>query len=191
MESSVPVLRAGTRLKFPEVPGSQPGFLTSVLWDTPMQLLAFLGSSGLLFPREKGSPASCLEKPFLNAGAGNRISGSLQCPGSEQLVVPHAVPELHLPWGWREQGREGTWGCHLGMLWSGGSLQAGLCAPESATGAPGTICSPAVSDLLANLTGVVFAGCACLGSSVLLCSGDFTQSFQVLMKSSRVAEISD
>lgn len=73
---------------------------------------------------------------------------------------------------------------HVGMLGFGAALQARLGAPGAATRAPGMIYSPAVSDLLAKFAGAVFAGCVCPGSSVLLCSGDFTPStgFPFLMR---------
>lgn len=66
------------------------------------------------------------------------------------------------------------------MLWFGGALQARLWAPE----VPQELLGPFAAQVFLTfwqslLAGGVFAGCVCLGNSVLLCSacsGRSTQS---------------
>lgn len=120
-----------------------------------MQLrsLAILGSSGLLFSEEEGNLGSCLEKPFLDAGAGNRGSGSLRCPGSEQFVEPHADPELHMCG--QSRGGPGA------AIWEWSGLEEHCRPGFGLLRLPQELLGPFATQLfltfLAYLTGVVFA----------------------------------
>lgn len=152
------MLAAGTGLKLPvKCQGTS-------LHSTPLccgthrvqpRPLAFSGSPGLL---SQGGEGSLFRKALCECWSWESRFRLFALPQFRAVRGGHALPLSStcrgVRWG---QSRGGTW-THLGMLCFAGALQARPGAPGTATRAPGTICSPAVSDFLENLPGVMFSG---------------------------------